>query len=69
MGVQDSSEDFRIYFLVGAPRDERLLDTYHNALKLLGKAPGQVEIVPEENADRFAHRIARLVTEHEADGS
>lgn len=66
MGVQDSREDFRVYFLVGAPRDEKLLDTYHGALKLLGKAPGQVEIVREENADGFASRIAQIVTEHEA---
>lgn len=66
MSVQDSRDQFRVYFLVGAPRDEGLLDTYHSALKLLAKAPGQVEVVPEDRADGFAEHIANIVTAHEA---
>jgi hypothetical protein len=65
MGVQDSPEKFRIYFLVGAPKSDELQDSYQNALKLLRKAPVDVEIVPEAQADAFAGRIAAIVASHE----
>lgn len=66
MGVQDSPEKFRVYFLVGAPKADQLLESYESALKLLRKSPVEVEIVPEANADEFASRIAQIVAAHEA---
>jgi hypothetical protein len=66
MGVQDSPEKFRVYFLVGAPKTEQLWDSYESALKLLHKSPVEVEIVPETKADEFANRMAQIVADHEA---
>ncbi len=65
MGVQDAPEKFRVYFLVGAPRDERLLDSYESALRLLRKSPIDIEIVSETHADAFAERMATIVADHE----
>lgn len=66
MGVQDSPEKFRVYFLVGAPKSDELQESYQNALKLLRKAPIDVENVTEAAADAFAGRIAEIVASHEA---
>lgn len=65
LGVQDAPEKFRVYFLVGGPKDDRLLDSYESALRLLRQAPGDVRIVPENNADLFAGEIADIVAAHE----
>jgi hypothetical protein len=65
MGVQDAPEKFRVYFLVGAPQDERLQESYQSALKLLRKSPVDVEIVPETNAETFAGKVAAIVKAHE----
>ncbi len=65
MGVQDSHEAFRVYFLVGGPHSPELSESYRGALKLLGKAPVEVEIVPEDRAEGFAEQIAQIVAVHE----
>lgn len=65
MGVKDTSEKFRVYFLVGAPRLPELNESYQGALKLLHKAPVDVEVVPEDGAESFAERIAEIVAAHE----
>lgn len=65
MGVQDAPDTFRVYFLVGAPQDERLHDSYESALKLLRKSPVDVEIITEGHAEAFAGRMAEIVATHE----
>ncbi len=65
LGVQDAPEKFRVYFLVGGPKDERLQDSYESALRLLQKAPGDVRIVPENNAELFAGEMADIVAAHD----
>lgn len=67
VGVQDSPEKFRIYFLVGAPKAEQLRNSYESALKLLHKSRVDVEVVPESDADEFATRMASIVATHEAE--
>jgi len=59
------AEPFRMYFLVGAPHAPELQESYENALKILRKAPVPTEIIPEGEADTFADRFGKLVTEHE----
>lgn len=66
VGVQDSPDPFRVYFLVGAPRNKLLLDSYEGALKLLRKSPMGVEIIPESEADAFADRFAKIISAHES---
>ncbi len=69
VGVQDTPEKFRVYFLVGAPKDERLQESYESALRLLRKSRVDVEIVPEDSADTFAVKMAEIVAAHEAQQS
>jgi len=63
--VKNTSESFRVYFLVGAPRLPELRESYENALKILAKVPVKHEIVPEEAAVSFATRLEKIVELHE----
>lgn len=63
--VHESNERFRVYFLVGAPQQPELRESYESALKILAKVPVEHEIVPEEAAMGFANRLRGIVEQHE----
>jgi hypothetical protein len=64
--IAESSAAFRIYFLVGRPRNETLQDAYRSAISILRKIPGQQEIFPEQDAEKLADRIGQELEEHPA---
>ena len=63
--VHSASDQFKLYLLVGAPRQESLQPAFRNAISILRKIPGDKEIVLEGNAHEWAERIAGEVSEHE----
>jgi hypothetical protein len=63
--VQNAGERFRVYFLVGAPQQPELRESYESALKILAKVPVEHEIVTEDAASGFANRLHRIVEAHE----
>jgi hypothetical protein len=63
--VTSASERFRIYFLVGAPREPSLRESYENALRILAKVPVDHTIVTEDEAPQFADRLGELIENHE----
>lgn len=63
--VQDAADPFKVYLLVGAPQQDNLQPAFQNAMSILGKIPGDREIVLEKDALDWAARIAGEVAEHE----
>lgn len=63
--VKDAVDPFKVYLLVGAPQQENLQPAFQNAMSILGKIPGDREIVLEKDALDWAARIAGEVAEHE----
>ncbi|MCG3201214.1 MAG: hypothetical protein NFCOHLIN_01080 [Gammaproteobacteria bacterium] len=65
--VKDASDRFKVYLLVGAPKNDSLRTAFESAVSILGKIPVEREIVREENAQILAARIAREVADHHPD--
>lgn len=63
--VQGTTDQFKVYLLVGAPQQESLQQAFHSAISILGKIPGDKEIVLEKDAPGLAARIAGEIAEHE----
>lgn len=55
--LADSEDEFQIYFLLGAPQDQRLYKEYDMARRMLEKCPQQPEIYEDKNLDCFVDRI------------
>lgn len=55
--LTDSEDEFQIYFLLGAPQDQRLNKEYDIARRMLEKCPQQPEIYEDKNLDYFVDRI------------
>ena len=64
--VQGTADQFKVYFLVGAPQQESLQAAFHNAMSILRKTPGEKEIVLEQGAEALAARIATEIEEQRA---
>lgn len=62
--VQGAREDFKVYLLVGAPREQKLRPAFDRAISILKKIPTDKEIILERDASRLASRIAKEVVEH-----
>lgn len=56
--VKSSSDEFKTYFLVGAPKSPELQDAFNSALSILGKTSVPNEIVKEIDASDLADHIA-----------
>lgn len=63
--VFDSSEKFRIYFLVGKPQDQKLFKAYESALRILEKVPGNPRIFGEQDVESLSNMINHEVEMHE----
>lgn len=65
-GLKDTKENFKAYFLVGAPTDDKLNNSYQQALNFLRTAPSKPEIVEEGDVDEFIDRIEEQAKSHYA---
>lgn len=57
--VANSKERFAVYFLVGSPVDESLVDAYSRALKILSKSPRNCEVYEEADAPKLSDFLVR----------
>lgn len=62
--VKDAAEPFKVYFLVGAPQQESLRPAFANAISILGKIPGEKQIVLEQDAAVLAAQLEEEVAAH-----
>lgn len=66
MSVQNAEDRFKLYLLVGQPREDSLRPAFDNAMSILRKIPGDREIFLEQDAAKLAEVIASEVASHEA---
>ena len=62
--VRDAVDEFKPYFIVGAPSDRKLMPAYEDALAILRKSPVATEVFPEVEADRLIARIEDEIKAH-----
>jgi hypothetical protein len=62
--LEDSSDDFKLHVLLGAPSDPRLDAAFRKAENLLHKMPVKHEFVRESEAPEFAVALAAEIEEH-----
>lgn len=67
--VSDSSEPFKVYYLVGEPRLDALKAEYERALKILSKSGMDHEIFVESQADTLAETLRVLIQAHDQHSS
>lgn len=60
---EGAAEPFRVFFLLGKPHENDLLDAYRQAKQILMKAP-DAEVVEEEQAEAFSERVADEIESH-----
>ncbi len=63
-GLQDSSEDFTLYLLLGKPSDPSLREAFAKAENLLHKVPVEHEFITEDEAHAFAMSLAEKIAAH-----
>lgn len=62
--LQDSSEQFKMHLLLGAPEDSRLQATFVKAQNILAKMPVKAELIRENEAEAFAEEFEKEVRQH-----
>jgi len=62
--LKDSTEQFRLWMLIGEPRIERLRPAYAKALNILKKMPVQMDLIPEQEANKFSSDLADEMARH-----
>ena len=62
--VRDVAEEFKPYFIVGAPHDRQLLPAYQDALAILRKSPVPAEVFSEAETDELVARIEAELAAH-----
>ena len=62
--VRDATEQFKPYFIVGAPLDQSLMPAFEDALAILRKSPVPAEIFSEAETDELVARIEAEVQAH-----
>jgi hypothetical protein len=65
VALHDAKEKFKIHFLLGEPRQDETKKAFENAIHLLGKIPGQTELVRENQMERFAEDVVAQIGSHE----
>lgn len=66
--LRDAEEEFKPYFLVGAPTRSDLLTSFNHAISILQKSPVPVQVFKEENADVLVDMIEDQIREHDRHG-
>jgi hypothetical protein len=62
--VSEAPEEFKLYFLVGAPAAAELRPAFESALSILGKSSVEQEVVMEAKASELSERLAAEVQAH-----
>ncbi|HEY3901119.1 MAG TPA: DUF3037 domain-containing protein [Chthoniobacter sp.] len=62
--LRDSPDRFKIYFLLGEPRQGEARKAFERAMHLLKKIDG-TELVREKDVEGFADAVAREIAEHD----
>jgi hypothetical protein len=63
--LNDSLEQFKIYFLLGEPKTPEGRKAFAQAKHLLEKIPAKKRLIPENEIEEFADEIADEIAEHE----
>jgi hypothetical protein len=66
--LKDAKEEFKLYMLLGEPRDEKLKSVFVKAKNILNKMPGQKAFILEHEAEKFSEELASEIQRHEDDG-
>jgi hypothetical protein len=66
VNLSESKERFKLYLLLGEPRDDKLRAAFTRAKNILHKMPCDHEFVGEDAADEFAALVERELRQHEA---
>jgi hypothetical protein len=64
VGLTSAADQFRPYFIVGAPSDQALTSAYNRAVAFIREAPLAPEVVQEAEFEAFADTLADKVKEH-----
>ncbi|HTS60972.1 MAG TPA: DUF3037 domain-containing protein [Candidatus Acidoferrales bacterium] len=62
--LMESSDPFKIHFMLGEPQDERLKGAFTKAENILNMIPAPKEFIRESEAEAFAEELAREVQAH-----
>jgi hypothetical protein len=65
VALQDASEHFKLYFLLGEPRQAGTRKAFEHARHLLQKIPGEKKLVRESELDEFAEKVAEDIAQHD----
>jgi len=65
--LRESPERFKIYFLLGEPRQPGTQGAFENALHLLTKMPGDKQLVREGDIQEVAGHVAEEIASHAAE--
>lgn len=63
--LQDSEEQFKLYFLLGEPKHPGARKAFEHAQHLLQRIPGQKKLVREGELDAFTSHVAEEIAEHD----
>lgn len=63
--VRDAANQFKPYFIVGAPQEPTLLPAYQDALAILRKSPVQTEVFEETETDALVDLIETELAAHD----
>ena len=64
--LQEASEDFQSYFILGKPQKSELLETYNDMAEALRRSPGNPLVYTDEQTDDLADVIEDQVKAHRA---
>jgi len=62
--LKDSEDEFRLWLLIGAPTTEKLKPAYSKALNILNKMPVKKNLVTEQDAAQFSHKLEQEMAMH-----
>lgn len=65
VALQDANEQFKLYFLLGEPKQPATRKAFDHARHLLQKIPGQTKLVRESELDEFTDRVATDIAQHD----
>lgn len=65
VALQDASEQFKLYFLLGEPKQPGTRKAFEHAQHLLQKIPGQKKLVRENELEAFTEKVAEDIAQHD----
>ncbi|MGH7944237.1 MAG: DUF3037 domain-containing protein [Opitutaceae bacterium] len=65
VALQDADEQFKLYFLLGEPKQPGTRKAFEHAQHLLQKIPGQRKLVRETELEAFTEKVADDIARHD----